>query len=86
MIHFKEITLNDRDIIQRYTLRSPRRNCDLAFANLCSWRFMYGTQYAELDGFLLLKFRAEGQLVYMMPIGEGDLRAVLHALIDDAHR
>ena len=86
MIPFKDIEIAARATIQRYTLQSPRRNCDLSFANLCSWRFMYGTQFAELDGYLLLKFHAEGQLVYMMPIGNGDLRAVLHALIDDAHR
>lgn len=86
MISFKEINPSCKEIIQRYTLQSPRRNCDLSFSNLCSWRFMYQTTYAELEGFLLLKFWADGQLVYMMPIGDGDLRAALHALIEDAHR
>lgn len=39
-----------------------------------------------MDGFLLLKFWAEGELVYMMPIGNGDLNKVLNALIEDANR
>lgn len=86
LLSFKEIEPADCDTIRHYTLQSPRRNCDLAFANLCSWRFLYNTQYAELDGFLLLKFWAEGQLVYMMPIGEGDLHKALQALMDDARR
>ena len=36
--------------------------------------------------FLLLKFWANDELVYMMPIGNGDLTKVLDALVEDAHR
>lgn len=39
-----------------------------------------------MDGFLLLKFWANDELVYMMPIGNGDLTKVLDALVEDAHR
>ena len=86
MISFKDIELSDRELIIRYTQNSPRRNCDLSFSNLCSWRFLYNTQFAILDGYLLLKFWAEEELVYMMPIGNGDLKKVLEALIEDAHQ
>ena len=41
MIEFKDITLADKDLIQSFTLGSLRRNCDLSFANLCSWIFLY---------------------------------------------
>lgn len=86
MIPFKDIELTDKELITSYTLDSPRQNCDLSFSNLCSWRFLYDTQFAVLDGFLLFKFWADGELVYMMPTGRGDLRKVLDALIEDAHR
>lgn len=86
MISFKDIELSDRELITHYTQNSPRRNCDLSFSNLCSWRFLYNTQFAILDGYLLLKFWAEEELVYMMPIGNGDLKKVLEALIEDAHQ
>lgn len=85
MIPFKDIELKDRELITSYTLNSPRQNCDLSFSNLCSWRFLYNTKFAILDGFLLLKFWADGELVYMMPIGNGDLGKVLEALREDAH-
>lgn len=85
MLEFKDIELTDRELITRYTQHSHRRNCDLSFSNLCSWRFLYDTQYAIFEGFLLLKFWVNGQLVYMMPIGEGDLRQALDALNADAH-
>lgn len=79
MIPFKDIELKDKDLITSFTLNSPRRNCDLSFSNLCSWRFLYNTKFAIMDGFLLLKFWADGELVYMMPIGNGDLNKVLDA-------
>lgn len=84
MITFKEITLEDKDIITAYTMNSCRRNCDLSFSNLCSWRFLYGTQFAIVDNFLVFKFWAGDMLAYMMPIGTGDLAKVLKALIEDA--
>ena len=86
MITFKDIEISDRELITSYTLHTPRRNCDLSFSNLCSWRFLYHTQFAISDGYLLLRFWAEGELVYMMPIGQGDLGKVLEALIQDAHQ
>ena len=86
MIPFREITLADRDIITKYTMKSSRRNCDLSFANLCSWKFLYNTQFAEMDGFLLLKFWTLGELAYMMPVGEGDLKKILHEMMEDAKK
>lgn len=86
MIPFKEITLADREIIQSYVFNSHRRNCDLSFTNLYSWRFLYHTVYAELDGFLLLRFYVNGELAYMMPVGMGNLGVVLEALIADVQK
>lgn len=86
MIPFRDIELKDKELITSYTLSSPRQNCDLSFSNLCSWRFLYDTKFAIQDGFLLLKFWAEGELVYMMPIGNGDLGKALDALKEDACR
>ena len=56
MISFKDIELKDKELITSYTQHSPRRNCDLSFSNLCSWRFLYDTKFAVQDGFLILKF------------------------------
>lgn len=85
MIEFKNITPQDKELITSFTQHGQRRNCDLSFSNLCSWRFLYHTQFAVLDGYLLLKFWADGKLMYMMPVGKGDLKNVLEAMIQDAH-
>lgn len=84
MITFKEITLEDKETLTKYTMNSSRRNCDLSFSNLCSWRFLYHTRFAELNGFLLLKFWTEEKLAYMMPVGNGDLQEVVNLLKEDA--
>ena len=73
MIPFKDITLADKDTITSFTMKSDRRNCDLSFSNLCSWRFLYDTQFAVVDNFLVFKFWAGEQLAYMMPVGTGDV-------------
>lgn len=86
MISFKDITLADKDTITSFTMKSDRRNCDLSFSNLCSWRFLYNTQFAVTGNFLVFKFWAGEQLAYMMPVGTGDLKAMLHELIEDARK
>lgn len=86
MIQFKDIELSDREAITSITMKSPRRNCDLSFSNLCSWRFLYDTQYAIKDGFLFFKFWANGSLAYMMPVGEGNLKQGVIELIQDANK
>ena len=84
MIKCKYITLEDKEAITSITMNSERKNCDLSFSNLCSWRFMYDTKFAIVDGFLLFKFHMNNELAYMMPVGEGDLKKILEAIIDDA--
>lgn len=84
MIQFRPIEVEDKKRVQHYTLRSSRRNCDLSFSNLYSWRFLYRTQIAEMNGFLLFRFYVENERAYMMPVGEGDVRPVIEALMEDA--
>lgn len=86
MISFKDIEPGDKVLITSFTRSCPYRNCDLSFSNLCSWRFLYDTQFAVWEGFLLMKFRAAGRLAYMMPVGNGDLKKVMEALMEDARR
>ncbi len=84
MIKFKDITLQDKEVITSITMNSERKNCDLSFSNLCSWRFMYGTQFAIVDNFLVFKFHIDGKLAYMMPVGKGNVKNILQSLIEDA--
>lgn len=84
MIQFRPLELEDRALVQSYTFKTRRRNCDLSFSNLYSWRFLYLTELAEKDGFLLFRFYLGEELAYMMPVGEGNLKGIIQDLMDDA--
>ena len=68
MVRFKDLTTADKALIQSFTLRGNRQNCDLSFANLISWRFLYNTQFAIINDYLVFRFYAGKHLAYMAPI------------------
>lgn len=86
MISFRPIALTDRARIEHYTMERGLYNCDLSFANIYCWRAFYDTAWAEVDGFLVLRFQIDGgsKTGYMQPIGEGDLTGVIDRLRTDA--
>ena len=84
IIPFRPITAADADLLRSYTMEGKCMNCDLNVANLCSWQFLYHTEYAVVEGFLVLRFVLDGHVTYMKPIGKGDLRRVLELLMADA--
>ena len=45
---------------------------------------VYLTEIAEFGGYLLFRFYADGELAYMLPVGEGDIRPVMEELMADA--
>ncbi len=85
-IPFKPITLDDKDIITSFTLKSVYMNCDFSFSNMCSWRFLYNSEFAVVDNFLLIRFWIENndRPVYMCPVGEGDITPAINLLEQDS--
>ena len=83
-IPFHPLTLADRDWVQQRVYSTDCRNCDLNFMNLISWRFLYDTEVADYEGWLLFRFKADGHLAYLAPVGTGDWRAILSEMIADA--
>ena len=88
MLNFNPITIEDKEKIIAYTRSGNFLNCDFAFSNMCSWRFLYDSEYAIDDDFLFIRFhfgKHEIQrLGYMYPIGNGDLRRSIEKLEKDA--
>ncbi|MDR0743184.1 MAG: phosphatidylglycerol lysyltransferase domain-containing protein [Tannerella sp.] len=88
MLSFKPITVEDKETIRAFTLQGDLPNCDYAFANMCSWSFLYESKYAVMDGFLFVRFYVEEKgrkhLAYMFPAGNGDLKAAIERLEQDA--
>lgn len=83
-LSFHTLSLDDRDLILKYTRNADLQNCDLAFANLYAWQFLYQTEVTEWNGFLLFRFYADGHLAYLMPLGQGNWREVIELMHQDA--
>lgn len=85
-IPFKPITLQDKDVITSFTMPSDYRNCDFSFANMCSWCFLYESEFAIVDNLLLIRFWIEDKSrnAYMMPVGNGDLKQAISLLEEDS--
>lgn len=85
-MNFKELTIEDKDLIESFTINSQRENCDLSFANLYSWRFLYQTTFTVEDDFLIFRFYLGEQLAYMMPLGKKHDLSIYKKMIDDAEK
>ncbi len=81
MINFKRVTVEDKKLYEKYMFSEVDRGCEFAFANLVLW----GNQnIAELDGHCLLFSHFGGTTVYPFPLGAGDVKPLIDAIIKDA--
>lgn len=81
---FKKLTINDRDIIQRFTMNSERMTADMLFANICGWQHLTNMGYAIIEDMLVMRGNMDGSLIYSLPIGRGNLRFALMQMLEEA--
>lgn len=78
---FAHFTLEDKARYEEYLSRETERGCEFSFANLYLW----GRQcFAEAHGHILLFSQFNRRSVYPYPLGSGDKRAAIDAVIADA--
>ena len=78
---FQPFSEADRALYETYLRASPARGCEYSFAN----RVMWGEQsVAYYEGLMIVLSRFGERYVYSYPIGEGDKRAALEAVLADA--
>ena len=81
MIDFQKFDLAKKEAYNRYLMNCGERGCEYSLANLNLW----GRQRAAfLDDYLALFSQFERRSVYPFPVGQGDIRPVLDAVIQDA--
>lgn len=81
MIHFQKLDLAQKDCLNTYLFHSGKQACEYTFTNL----FLWGRQKAVVqDGFLLLQSQFDRKSVYPFPVGYGNVKAALDAVIHDA--
>ena len=81
MIPFERLTPERKAEYDKYLMNCGQRGCEYSFVNLYLW----GRQTAALvDGYLVLFSHFNGHSVYPFPVGQGDIRPVLDAVIADS--
>ncbi len=80
-IDFSHITLEDKSTYERYLSKERGRGCEFSFANLYLW----GRQrIAYVGGNIVLFSQFDRKSVYPYPLGEGDKKEAIDAIIEDA--
>ena len=83
MINFQRMTPAQREQYNEILFSCPERGCEYSFANLCIW----GQQkVAFLHDCAAVFSHFHGRSIYPYPIGHGDKRAVLSAILEDARQ
>ena len=83
MIAFHRISLADKAAYETILNSVPERGCEYSFANL----FMWGRQeVAFLHGCVVFFCHFYGRSLYPYPIGNGDKKAAIEAILEDARQ
>ena len=81
MLDFEKIDLSRKEEYRALLKTRADHGCEYALANLVMW----GKQrVAFLDGFLVLFSQFNKSSVYPFPVGEGDVKPILDAILADA--
>jgi hypothetical protein len=84
MITFKEIELEDIEIINSKLQSQNYRASDLCFTNLYAWGKKFNTQFAVTDEWLFIRFKDNnGRNSYLKPIGTGDIKEGIEIILED---
>lgn len=80
-IDFMPFSPEDRQIYNDFLFKEEERGCEFSFANLYLW----GRQsFARLFNHIVLFSQFDRRTVYPYPLGKGDKKAVIDAIISDA--
>ncbi|MBQ7955426.1 MAG: DUF2156 domain-containing protein [Lachnospiraceae bacterium] len=83
MLDFRPITPKDKALYAPYLSIGHKRGCEFSFANLCLWGFQQATIF---ENHMVLFSQFYGLTVYPFPLGKGDKKPVLDAIMADAKK
>ncbi len=81
-IDFKPLTPEDKERYEAYLFAGKTRGCEFSFANLCLWGKQQNIAFWGDHVILFLHYGKH--TVYLYPLGTGDKKEVLDAILADA--
>ncbi|MCL2579326.1 MAG: phosphatidylglycerol lysyltransferase domain-containing protein [Oscillospiraceae bacterium] len=85
MINFRDITLADKTWMEPIYRKSSYRSEEYNFNSAYIWAEALCYRVAEMNGFLIQKSDSYNRPSYLYPPGEGDVKPVIEAMMQDAH-
>lgn len=84
MLPFHPISISDKPSADKILYPLKSLSCAHCFADLFIWQHVYDTQVCFDDGFLLIKQKLDGNIIYTFPLGIGDIKSAVSKLMLDA--
>ena len=81
MINFQPLTVNHKALCDSYLLDGVQRGCEYYFANLYLWGRQ---QAAVVKDHLVFFSQFNRRTVYPFPVGPGDKKEIIQAIMEDA--
>ena len=83
MLSFKKVTMDDKDLINRYLSINMFKNSEYNFTTIMAWQFVYETAFTVEQDCLLLQGHSDNRTYFYFPQGERDkVKQALHSLIE----
>lgn len=86
MIDFHRPTIDDREWINGKIEETGSPSCEYTFGNIFAYTAKMELSVAEAFGCLVTRCRYDGKLMYCYPIGNGDRKKAVEAVIEDADK
>lgn len=84
MLDFKKPELSDKAWVDKCLEKAKGINCEYAFGNTYIWSVAYSTQICRFKDFFLCRWGKGEDIMYSVPIGEGDFKEAVFMLKIDA--
>lgn len=83
-LHFKKLEIDDKSLVEKYLSKYDRIHSDASFADLFCGRDRYKYEWCICCDFFIMRFISDDdKQVYLQPIGEGDIAAIIKVLEKD---
>lgn len=83
---FHNVTLEDKEWIKEIFRKQKRLACEYSFGNIFSYTAEFPILVTEAYGCFVSKCVIGDELMYCFPLGEGDRKAALDFIIEDAEK
>lgn len=84
MLDFKKPVIEDKEWVDRCLENVKSFNCEYTFGNIFLWSTSYKTTICHYKDYMLCRWGKDDDLKYSVPIGNGDFKDAVNALISDA--